>query len=407
MSLSSPSTSVPAPRLTDAGFVAPSEQDILNGRQNDLNTALGGNANMALSTPQGQIALSETAILGDAFAAILEVFNGIDPAIASGRMQEAIGRIYFMERRPATPTTVSVQAVVTAGGQNIPVGTALAIDPDGNRYLTLSSVTLPTTGPATLELSCETAGAIACPPNSLQLYQGGVGIASLTNPQAGTIGEDVENRAHFEQRRQATVAANSEGQNASLLGALLEVDGVTDAYVQDNPSGHVTVINGISMPAHAIYCVVEGGKDADIGQAILSRKSPGCAMIGGQDVLVQDTNPAYDGRGPFYTFAFDRAQASPLSISITLSKLAGVPLNGGDLVRDALLSALASGSLRARMGSTIYAYRLSSVVNALGDWAEVLSLTISAGTQKNVQRLTLPINQIATATRETISIEMV
>ena len=58
-------TNVPAPSLTDAGFVAPSEQDILSGVLADMNAALGGGANTALSTPQGQIALSETAILAD------------------------------------------------------------------------------------------------------------------------------------------------------------------------------------------------------------------------------------------------------------------------------------------------------------------------------------------------------
>ncbi|MCL1512480.1 hypothetical protein DTI93_08790, partial [Parasaccharibacter sp. TMW 2.1884] len=170
MPSSNATTNVPAPALTDAGFTAPSEQDILAGVLADMNAALGGGANTALSTPQGQIALSETAILGDFLGAMIAIFNGVDPASSSGRMQEAIGRIYFMERRPATATTVTVQASVNAPGQTIAAGTVVAQGTDGSLYVAPQAITLPQSATASLDLTCQTAGAVSCPANSLTLY---------------------------------------------------------------------------------------------------------------------------------------------------------------------------------------------------------------------------------------------
>ncbi|MCI1323010.1 MAG: hypothetical protein LKG47_07240, partial [Acetobacter fabarum] len=108
-------TAVPAPTMTDAGFVAPAESDILAGILDDMNAAFGNVLNTDLSTPQGQLAMSLTAIVGDAYDQMLALFNGVDPARAAGRMQDAIGNLYFMTRKPATATVVTCQCSGAAG----------------------------------------------------------------------------------------------------------------------------------------------------------------------------------------------------------------------------------------------------------------------------------------------------
>ena len=407
MPSSDATTNVPAPSLTDAGFTAPSEQDILAGVLADMNAALGGGANTALSTPQGQIALSETAILGDFLGEMIAIFNGVDPASSSGRMQEAIGRIYFMERRPATATTVTVQASVNAPGQTITAGTVVAQGNDGNMYVAPQTITLPQASTASLELACQTSGAITCPANSLTLYQAGLGLASLTNAAPGATGTDTETRADFEARRQASVAANSIGQNASLMGALLELPGVTDAFVTDNPSQADTIQQGVTIPAGAQYILVEGGNPEDIGRAILNKKPPGIPTIGTQIVTVQDTNPVYVGNQPSYSFHYDRPTPVAVYVVMEIAASDAVPSNAAQLIQQAIVAYLTTGENRIRLGKTLYASRLSAVVDGLGDWAEVLTLTIGTDRNAGKNRITLPINQLPTVTADTISVQVV
>lgn len=409
--MSQSDTNVPPPALTDSGFKAPALSDILTGTIADLQAAFSGrlsfydsSGNLETSRPQSQIAISEAAIINDAHAAFLALMAGMDPQTSSGVMQDAIGRIYFMERRAGTPTIVT-GLCRGAQGTVIPAGTVVQ-DTAGQTYTAMSSGTIGADGTVSIEFSNTQNGPIPCPAGTLtRLYQIISGWDSITNPVAGSIGQNVEDRADFEARRQASVAANSIGQNASLMGALLELPGVTDAYVTDNPTAQGLTIGSATLEPHSLYCVVEGGNPQDIGQAILTHKSPGCSTVGSQSVTVQDTNPVYHGDGPSYTFHYDQTQTVPLGVSITLSKTAGAPLDAVSQARQAVISALSSGSLRARMGGTIYAYRLASVVNGLGDWAEVIGLTLSAGSQTGQQSITLPINQVAVASADTISVE--
>jgi len=59
------SSSVPEPTFGENGFVIPSENDVLSGALADINAAFGGGLNLALSTPQGQLASSFAAIIGE------------------------------------------------------------------------------------------------------------------------------------------------------------------------------------------------------------------------------------------------------------------------------------------------------------------------------------------------------
>lgn len=126
-------SSVPGIEFTDAGLVIPAETDILAGVQEDIDASFGGGLNSSLETPQGQIASSLAAIIGDKNAEIAYYVNQIDPQYAEGRFQDAIGRLYFLERKPATPTSVQVTLGGLAG-TIVPAGT-LAQDTDGNTYV--------------------------------------------------------------------------------------------------------------------------------------------------------------------------------------------------------------------------------------------------------------------------------
>ena len=108
-------SSVPVIQWTPTGLVLPTEAAILAGVQADMNAAFGGNLNPALQTPQGQIASSETAIIADKNAAIAQLVDQVDPDNATGFMQDAIARIYFLNRNPGLPTTVQVTCVGDLG----------------------------------------------------------------------------------------------------------------------------------------------------------------------------------------------------------------------------------------------------------------------------------------------------
>lgn len=97
-------TDVPPPSFGPSGFTSPEELAILAGVLADMNAAFGGNLNPSVSTPQGQWATSLAAVIGASNDLFVDFTNQVDPAFASGRMQDAIARIYYLTRRGATPS---------------------------------------------------------------------------------------------------------------------------------------------------------------------------------------------------------------------------------------------------------------------------------------------------------------
>jgi len=224
-------TAVPQIVFTPTGLQLPTEPAILAGVQTDINTAFGGTLNPSLETPQGQISTTQTAVIADKNAQIAYLAQQTDPDFATGRFQDAIGKLYFMTRRPAVATTTQV-ACLGAQGTVIPVG-ATCIDSLGNKYMCTQAGTIPVGGTITLPFACTVTGPIALSVNDLVIYQTIVGWNSVTNNTI-VVGVDVESRADFEYRRKNSVAANAHGSLASILGAMFAVPNVQDVYVIDN-----------------------------------------------------------------------------------------------------------------------------------------------------------------------------
>lgn len=373
-------TDVPSVTFGPNGFVIPTEAEILVGVMEDMNAAFGGGLNPSLETPQGQLATTQTAIIGNTNATFLYYTQQVDPAYATGRMQDAIARIYFLERKPAEATVVQVTCN-GLDGVPIPVG-ALAQAEDGNVYSCTQAGTIGDTSPGVVVLpfACNTVGPITCPESSLdQIYQAIPGWDSVTNAADGVVGRDTETRAEFEARRAASVALNSRGTINAIRAAVLNVAGVLDAYVTQNDTASPVVVNDFTLGPNSIYVAVVGGEATDVATAIWSKKPPGCAYNGNTTVTIYDT----DGYAPPYpAYAVTYETPAPLAIlfKVIIADSAQVPSDAVAQVQQAIVNAFAGvdGLARASIGRVLYASRFIFPVAALGAWAQVVSLQVGS-----------------------------
>lgn len=373
------SSSVPAPTFGAGGFIAPLESDILAGRIADFQKVFGGNLNPDLTSPQGQLAMSDTAIIGAVMDMFLFYTSQVDPAFAQGRMQDGIGRIYFIERNPAQPTTVAC-TVIGAQGVTIPFG-ALAQDASGNIYTCTDGGTFDATGTMTLTFANQQVGPIPCPAGTLTtIYQAILGWDTITNPADGVLGNLVESRTAFEARRRLAVAQNSLGSLPSILGAVLTVPNVIDAFVTENATTSVQTIGGVTLGPNSVYVAVAGGAPDDVARAIWSRKAPGTAYNGNTTVQVQDTQSGYVP--PYPTYSVSYTMPTPISIyfQVVIANSVQVPANANMLIQEAVISAFAGidGGPRARIASTVFASRFYAPIAALGPWAKIVDILIGS-----------------------------
>lgn len=397
---------VPRVQFTPEGLVLPQESDILAGVQADMDSAFGGGLNPALETPQGQLASSTTAIIGDKNSEFASYVNQVDPAFAAGRMQDAIARIYFLDRKPGTATTV-IATCMGLSGVTIPVG-ARAQAVDGNIYLCTQAGTISSTGSVDLPFACSVDGPVDCAPGTLNaIYQAIPGWDSVVNADAGTVGSYVESRAEFEDRRRQSVALNARGSLPAIYANVANVDDVIDVYVTENNLSTPQTIGGVSLAPHSIWVAVVGGEAADIADAIWRKKSNGADYNGNTSFTVEDRE-GYAYPYPSYVVSWETPAALPVKFAVELADNPALPSNIVELTKQAIIDAFngADGGQRARIGSTIYASRFYSPISLLSPSVSILSLLLGDVTP-TAPSLTVPINRRPTVTASDISVVLV
>lgn len=374
-----PTTSVPPIVFTPQGPIIPPDSDILAGVQVDMNTAFGGGLNPALETPQGQLASSTAAIISDKDAEIALICNQVDPQYATGRFQDAIARIYFLTRKPATSTAVTCN-LSGLSDTTVPAGT-LAQDTEGNTYVLLGDADIPVSGAVSSSWANIATGPIPCPAGTLiRVYQAVPGWDTITNPTDGVLGQNVESPSEFEFRRQQSVALNGQGTTDAILANVFAVANVLDCYVIDNPKGIVVDKGSTNYPMlpHSLYVAVVGGLDADIAQAIWGKKDTGCDYNGNTSETVLDM--AYDYPQPSYEILFERPAPLAIKFAVQIVNNPSLAANTTSLIQAAIVARFngTNGTARERIAGLIIAANYYGPVSAVG--SNVIPISILVGT---------------------------
>lgn len=405
--MASPS-SVPKLQFTDAGLVVPAETDVLAGVQADINAAFGGGLNPALETPQGQLASSQAAIIGDKNNEIAYFVNQVDPQYSDGRFQDAIGRIYFLTRKPATATAVTA-TLTGLPGTVVPAGT-LAQDTSGNTYACSADATIAVTGTVNAEFQNIQTGPIPCAAGTLtQVYQAVPGWDAITNTADGTLGNNVESRADFEYRRKNSVALNGKGTPSTIYAEVFALPGVLDVYVKDNPSGETVLTGPTNYPLlpHSVYVAAVGGTDADVAAAIWRKKDVGCDYNGNTNVTVTDES-CYNYPQPTYMVKFERPAALPVKFAVQLVNDVTLPSNIVALVKAAIIARFngTDGTTRERIGSLILASRYYGAVVSAASNVSLISVLIGTSTP-TLSQVSVGIDQKPTLSESDITVTLV
>lgn len=402
-------TNVPPITFTPTGLNVPQESAILAGVQADFNDAFGGNLNPGLNTPQGQLASSEAAVIADANAIFAKFVNQVDPDTADSFMQDAIARMYFLEREPGTAT--AVQCLCTGGfNTQIPLG-ARVQDTSGNFYICALAGTIPIGGSITLPFNCVVLGPTACPANTVTTIISGIpGWDTVNNPTPGVVGSDVESRAAFEFRREQSVALNAHGSIVAIGAAVFNVPGVIDVYAIENFTNATVNTGETAYPvvAHSIYIGVVGGDPQAIGNAIFEKKNDGSNMNGNTTVTIVDTS--YAAPQPSYTYTYNIPDSTPLKFAVQIQNSTALPSDIVQLVQAAVVASFngTDGSKRARTGSTVLAGKFYAPVSAIGPEVNVIQILLSLSPDSpTLTNVTLGIDQFPTLQASDVDVTLI
>jgi len=411
-------STVPQPTFGPNGLIVPEESDILTAVCNDLNTAFGGTLNLdptdsaTLATPQGQLASSMAAIIADKNNLLLQYISQVDPQYAQGRMQDAIGNIYGIQRVAATYTMIVCRCYGVIG--TLIPDTAQIQDSYGNIYQTNVVQAIGGTGYSDINFYNIVAGAIpysgGLPP---VIYTPVSGWDSVDEPSGSNIflGLDAENQVEFEYRRQYSVSINSRGSGASIYSAVLG-SGATltppnqpsDVLVLENTTNNTVARGGVSLKAHSIYVAVIGGDNNAIAQAIYDKISCGCDTNGSTSVTIYDQN--YEDPKPGQVINFQVATEVPIYFRVVIIGTPTTPSNIQTLVKNAIIGAFigSDGGAPIHIGCTLYASRYYAPILAVAPGIAIGSIVLGTTDPPNRTSLSVNINRYPSVIADNINV---
>lgn len=305
--------------------------------------------------PLGQI----NAIMADE---ISEVESGLavaylahDRGSAEGFLLDNLGDFQTLPRLPAQGARVIVRVQLMAGS------TLYASDeiyPDGetaNRWHPIADFTAPADGFffVTFEATNDTQ---SVPASVAWNFDEAAAVYAAANFAPSSVARVRESDEDYRARQASANARAGSGANDSLAADLLDVEGVRQAFVYENPRSFE--VDG--LPPHSFEAVIFDGPTADasddaIAQVIWDSKPPGSAYAFG---LVTAT--AYDRNGQPRLINFSRAQQLRALVNVTVQVLPGWQSSQEQALREAILAAWA----KLRSGEDMPALKTKSVAIA-------------------------------------------
>jgi hypothetical protein len=380
--------------MESTGLVIPDTVDLKTTVENEYREAFGQDLVIIPESPEGLLIAAETESRDAVARNNAELANQINPDFAGGVFLDAIAALTGLERRQAEPSLVPGQ-LSGVPGTIILAGAEAGTEVDGvvrDIFHTKDNVILDNRGTAKVWFYSNILDAIPCPVNSLtRIVTPVLGWETVNNAKPATLGQPVEKDAIFRKRRKDTLFLQGVALPGAIMSAVMDVPGVRSMVFRENYDSVPKVIDGVTIPPHTIYTVIDGGTDEDVAHALFANKSLGCGWLGEVSVEVTDKVS-----GQTYLVRFSRPKDVPVRARVTVRAMgsSAVDYRGG--VVDAIM-AYANDQLDDMRGFVVGApvspFEMSAAIGMQNSGLFVVNLVVGpfAATAAGLQPETMPL----------------
>lgn len=343
--------------VTSTGFNPKLISDILNDIETREKTAFGATINTGGEGVLGQLNATFAAAVAEQWEVLNAVYRSFYPDSATGEALDNVAAITGATRLPATKSTATITCTGTVG-TFLSTGRVISRDSTGSRWVSTEDATIGGGGTVDVAFESEEFGPIVLTSgSSLTIETPVAGWSSASISTDATLGRDLETDAEFRLRREQLLRAQGAATIEAIKADLLLVDGVLQVFVYENVS---LVTDGRSLPPKSIECIVNGGTDEDVAEAIFLTKAAGIETYGHPPN--DETETVTDSMGIDHTIKFTRADPVPIYIELEVDvNAAAYPSDGDAQIKEAL--AALGGTLG--LGETVVYERFQAEVFAI------------------------------------------
>lgn len=340
------------PYVDSTGLHIPTYNDILEDMITSMKQIYGDDLYLDNSSPDYQLLSIFALKQSDTLQAMAYAYNARSPETAIGTSLDSVVKLNGIKRKAASKSTCQVKITGTPFTQIV---NGAVRDRAGLTWDLPSSVVIDSSGTTYTVATCRTAGAVSALAGDIsQIETPTYGWVSVTNEVAAVLGNAQETDAQLRERQTISTANPSQTMLDGTKGAIAALKNVSRYAVYENDTNvsSVTDDNPYGLPAHSVTCVVEGGTDEDVAEAIFLHKGIGCYTNG--DVVVEYTDQNdYINRVRFF-----RPVYKDIFVKVVIKKYTGYISTMTVKVREAVYNYLAALTI----GSDVSASVLSNII---------------------------------------------
>lgn len=342
------------PYVDSKGLHIPTYNDILEKLVASMKQIYGDDIYLDNSSPDYQLLSIFALVQADTMQTMAYAYNARSPETAIGASLDSVVKLNGIKRKAASQSTCQVKITGTPFTQIL---NGAVKDRAGLIWDLPSNVVIDSSGVTYTVVTCRKAGAVSALAGDItQIETPTYGWISVENEVAAVLGNTEETDAQLRERQTISTANPSQTMLAGTKGAIAALKNVSRYAVYENDTNveSVTENNPHGLPAHSVTCVVEGGTDEDVAEAIFLHKGIGCYTHG--DVVVEYT----DQNDYINRIRFFRPDYKDVFVKVVIKKYTGYISSMTTKVREAVYEYLAALTI----GSDVSASVLSNIIAA-------------------------------------------
>ena len=300
------------------GFKAESFTEILTRLSNGLKNIYGQDINLDQDTPDGQQLGIQSNIISDFQDLALYIYNSMDPDLADGANFDKLLKLLARTRLPSSRSTVDIEMVLN---KTVSIPASYTIKDLNNQNWIIGTAQTLDAGTHLVSFYSEDWGNITAEPNTINeqvtiLTE----VVSINNPESAISGRDEESIVQVRERRNKILEINASSTIGSIIGKILDLNGVIDAVPYENMTKIYDPVRDIQ--SNSYWIVVKGGDIAQISEIIAKDKTGGTGLKGQVETVYIEKFVRKGGsvREIYHDVKFDRPTEVSIHIKFKVSR---------------------------------------------------------------------------------------
>lgn len=300
------------------GFKAESFTEILTRLSNGLKNIYGQDINLDQDSPDGQQLGIQANIISDFQDLALYIYNSMDPDLADGANFDKLLKLLARTRLPSSRSIVDIEMVLN---KTVSIPASYTIKDLNNQNWIIGTAQTLDAGTHLVSFYSEDWGNITAEPNTINeqvtiLTE----VVSINNPESAISGRDEESIVQVRERRNKILEINASSTIGSIIGKILDLNGVIDAVPYENMTKIYDPVRDIQPNSY--WIVVKGGDIAEISEIIAKDKTGGTGLKGQVETVYIEKFVRKDGsvREFYHDVKFDRPTEVSIHIKFKVSR---------------------------------------------------------------------------------------